>query len=253
MDVDQPALDLQRGGRIGLLEHKSTVDADAPYQLLRYKLDVLLADRQCGERRGRAAGVIAIVFYHGRRRWNVPHVLAPSAGADAWPRFHGPMEYYLVDLSRERDRFTGDGELHAAISAMTMARRPVSTDDLLDNVTGGLVPGSDREMLTFDCMIETTKVTEEQLRASLMRTRPEKGEEDMTTTLREMKPKAQREARREGQASLLLRPLKHRFREAPEHAVDRIRGATATELETLAEAVLSASSVNDMLETVPRH
>ena len=75
----------------------------------------------------------------------------------------------------------------------------------------------------------------------------------MTVTLREMKRKAQREGRQEGQASLLLRQSKHRFREVPEHAANRIRGATATELEALAEAVLSAPSVNDLLETVPRH
>ena len=50
-----------------------------------------------------------------------------------------------------------------------------------------------------------------------------------------------------GQAELLLRQLELRFGAAPEAVRERVRGASALELEVWAEAVLTAASIDEVL------
>lgn len=263
-----------------LLEHKSKIDANTPFQLLRYRADLLEADQRHHGKQPCVPYVLSVVFYQGRRRWNVPHLLDLSTEVHAGlERCRQDLGYHLVELYHELHRFVGERETHAVISAMIMAGRQPVPADLLDNVTSGLAPGSELEMLAFDYMIEVTELVEEELRASLARTRPESGEENMATTMRAMKRKVQREAHQEGrkegrkegllegrkegllegrhegllegQVRLLLHQLNQRFEEVPNHAVSRIRRANATELEALAGALFTASSVNELLEAVP--
>ena len=55
------------------------------------------------------------------------------------------------------------------------------------------------------------------------------------------------EGRAEGRADLLLRLIDKRFGPLPEAAVARIRGASDEELERLADDVLTAATLEDLL------
>ena len=56
-----------------------------------------------------------------------------------------------------------------------------------------------------------------------------------------------------GHAGLLLRQLELRFGAVSEAVRERVRGASASELEAWAEAVLSAASIDEVLATGPGH
>ncbi len=53
--------------------------------------------------------------------------------------------------------------------------------------------------------------------------------------------------RREGQAGIVLRLLRRRFGGVPEAVRDRVRGASTVELETWADAVLEAATLDEVL------
>ena len=57
--------------------------------------------------------------------------------------------------------------------------------------------------------------------------------------------------RSEGQAGILLRLLELRFGDVPDAVRERVRGASAAELEAWAEAVLVAVSLDEVLAARP--
>ncbi len=59
------------------------------------------------------------------------------------------------------------------------------------------------------------------------------------------------EGRAEGQAGIVLRLLELRFGDVPDAVRERVRNASAAELEAWAEAVLMAASLDEVLAVKP--
>ncbi len=95
-----------------LFEHKSTVDALAAFQLLRYITEVIrqqLAD-------GRVRGVVPLLLYHGSRRWTASLDPRVASGLDEpLRRFIPSMAPLLLDLSDYDETQLREGSVLQAI------------------------------------------------------------------------------------------------------------------------------------------
>ncbi len=119
-------------------------------------------------------------------------------------------------------------------------------------ITGGPVDGSafERHLLLY--VTERMDLTPAALEASLRRTKPQRWETLMGTIAQtwmqegraEGRAEGRTEGRAEGSAALLLRQLERRFGRLPATVRDRVRAATADDLEAWAMAVLDAGSLD---------
>ena len=123
--------------------------------------------------------------------------------------------------------------------------------------------GSDFEVHILRYMVERLNLTPEALEASLRRTKPDRWEALMGTVaeawieqgrtegIEKGRTEGRAEGRVEGQSGIVLRLLELRFGALPDAARARVRGASAPELEAWAEAVLVASSLDEVLAVRP--
>ena len=143
--------------------------------------------------------------------------------------------------------------------------------DILDQMTGGPVAGSEFERHIIRYIAERMNLTPPLLEASLRRTKPDRWEALMGTVaeawIEQGRAEGVERGRSEGlaqgveqglaqgiatgQAGLLLRLLELRFGELPEAICERVRCASASELEAWAEAVLVADSLDEVLAARP--
>ncbi len=139
--------------------------------------------------------------------------------------------------------------------------------DLLDEMTGGPVAGSAFERHIVRYIAERMNLTPPLLEASLRRTKPDRWEVLMGTVaqawieqgraegiekgIERGRSEGREEGRIEALAELLLRQLALRFGDVPGAVRERVRGASAAELEAWAEAVLVAATLDEVLSARP--
>ena len=260
-----------------LLEHKSYIDAATPLQILGYMIDIWRRELSGGVARERLPAILPLVFYHGAGRWTVPRSVlemidAPSGLAPVLRDFG----YVLHDLGEiEPLRLSRRAEVRAGLLALKVVHAEDIGPDLLDLMTGASVAGSDFEVHILRYMVERLNLTPEALEASLRRTKPDRWEALMGTVAEawieqgraegiekgrtegwtegrvEGLVEGRVEGRVEGQAGIVLRLLELRFGTVPAAVRARVRGASAPELEAWAEAVLVASSLDEVLAAGP--
>ena len=264
-----------------LLEHKSYIDAATPLQILRYMIDIWQREITAGAARDRLPPILPLVFYHGPGRWTVPRSVPEMIDA---PEELAPLlrdfAYVLHDLGEiEPRRLSGRPEVRAGLLALKIVHADDIPPDLLDLMTGAPVAGSAFERHILRYIAERMNLTPEKLAASLRRTKPDRWEALMGTVaeawieqgrvegiekgrvegiekgrvegIEKGRVEGRVEGRIEGQAGIVLRLLELRFGTLPDTARDRVLGASAPDLEAWAEAVLVASSLDEVLATGP--
>ena len=245
-----------------LLEHKSNIDGTAPLQILRYMVNIWMREIEDGTARDVLPAIIPLVFYHGPGRWSVPRSVVEMIDApeEVLPLLRD-FAYILHDLGEiEPPRLSDTPEVRAGLLALRMAREADIPADLLDLMTGGTLAGSEFERHILRYIVERMNLTPPMLEASLRRTKPDRWEALMGTVAEawleqgraEGIEKGLAEGIEKGQAGLLLQQLELRFGELPEPVRDRVRGASVSELEAWAEAVLDAASLDEVLASAPR-
>ncbi len=190
------------------------------------------------------------------------------------------------------DRPSTSPEVRSALLALRFAFAEEVPPDLLDVIMDGLLAGSDFEHHIVRYMTEHQGLTPAMLEASLRRTKPDHWEVLMGTIAQTWVEQGRSEGlergraegiergraegiergraegiergraeglerglergRSEALAELLLRQLSLRFGDVPDAVRERVRGASAAELEAWAEAVLAAPSLDDVLAARPR-
>ena len=164
-------------------------------------------------------------------------------------------------------RLSRTPEVRAGLLALKVVHADAIPPDILDQMTGGPVAGSEFERHIVRYIAERMNLTPPLLEASLRRTKPDRWEALMGTVAEawieqgraEGIERGRTEGRTEGlaqgiatgQAGLLLRQLELRFGDLPEAARERVRGASASELEAWAVAVLVAASLDEVLAARP--
>ncbi len=252
-----------------LLEHKSNVDADTPLQILKYMANIWLREIEGGTAKDRLPPIIPLVFYRGQGRWTAAHSVAEmiEAPAELAP-FLREFAYVLHDLGEIAPlRLSRTPEVRAGLLALKVVHADAIPPDILDQMTGGPVAGSEFERHIIRYIAERMNLTPPLLEASLRRTKPDRWEALMGTVAEawieqgraEGVERGRTQGRTEGlaegiatgQAGLLLRLMELRFGALPEAVREQVRGGSASDLEAWAEAVLIAASLDEVLAARP--
>ena len=244
-----------------LLEHQSHVDAGTPLQILRYMVDIWRREIAEGTVRDRLPPIIPLVFYHGRGRWTVPRsVMETIEAPEELAPYLRDFAYILHDLGGiEPLRLSRAPEVRAGLLALRVVFDDSIPGDLLDLITGGAVAGSAFERHIVRYVVERMNLTPPLLEASLRRTKPDRWEVLMGTVaeawieqgraegIEKGRNEGREEGRAEGQAGIVLRLMELRFGSVSEAARERVLGGSTSELEAWAEAVLTASGIDEVL------
>ena len=243
-----------------VVEHKSEPDPALPAQMLRYCVHVLHACRRRGA--PEAAVVLPVVLHHGGKAWAVPKlpVHEPTLARSLLP--WQPRQRLLVDdlePRREQDLLTAplppavrllflclrharggsEHEVLAALDRWSHVLRAVEADD-----------GPPHPYDLLDAfgwyLLDTTEVGEDALQRAFARHLQHPENNPMTTGQR-IRAESRSLGRVEGQARLLLKLLQRRFGPLNQIQQDRIRNATAEELERWTDRVLDAATFDDVV------
>ena len=234
-----------------ILEHKSWPDSETPLRMARYTLSVWSRHQQREE--GKTATlpyVFLLVVYHGRRNWHVPRSVAEMASLPG-----EVFRYGLVDLVRtEFNALSGDDTVRASLGILRqgMLEDPDREElrealRILHRQRPRLLPAATNYIL------ETYDLPEEEYRELLHETVPEVWETTMQTVAERLVAKGKAEGLTEGKADTLLRLLARRFDTVPEDTRTRIRAASIEELDAWVDAMLSASSLDEVFLNGVRH
>ncbi len=240
-----------------LLEHKSTVDATAPLQILKYMVNIWLREIEAGTAWDRLPPIVPMIFFHGQGRWTAARSVVEMIDApEELAPFLRDFAYLLHDLGEiEPLGLSRMPEVRAGLLALRVVHADDIPADLIDLMTGGTLAGSEFERHLMRYIVERMNLTPPMLEASLRRTKPDRWEALMGTVAEawieqgraEGIEKGLAQGIEKGQAGLLLRQLERRFGALPESVRQRVRDASVSELEVWAEAVLDAASLEEVL------
>ena len=244
-----------------LLEHKSGVDAATPLQILKYMVNIWQREIEGGTARDRLPPIVPLVFFHGGGRWTAARSVMDMIDApEALAPLLRDFAYVLHDLGEiEPLRLSATPELRAGLLALRVVHFEEVPGELLDLIVGGPLAGSAYERHILRYVVEGMNLTPDRLEASLRRTRPDRWETLMGTVAEAWIEQGRTEGiekglaqgiekgQAAGQAGLLLRQLELRFGALPDAVRERVRGASAAELEAWAEAVLTADSLEEVM------
>jgi hypothetical protein len=228
-----------------LFEHQSAPERFMVFRLLRYILRIWEAFLRDNPTAKRLPAIISVVLHHSEHAggaWLGPTTLSELITLD--PREVAPfvglipeLRFVLDDISRSDDADLCRRNLTAAV-ALFLLRDGRCSDDLLAGLkrwAGALVqiaaaPGGLEEFAR-----QLGPVTTEAFMTTA----------EMIAKEGELTGEARGKAR--GKAELLLRQLTLRFGTLPDEANARLTAATSEELDLLAERVLTASTVDEVL------
>ncbi len=250
------------------LEHKSNPDAGTPLQIGNYVIGILRNHKRLKGRDNPRVPplVIPIVVYHGRARWSVPRSarsLAHSAG--------DPFRYHLLDLGRiPYAKLSSDAFLRGVFGLLKYAT-------VKDPPKGDLVEAlrtlRSLNDLPVKYMMTNYELPRETLEQLVRDADPELWEKVMPTVAEAWKEEGKAEGLMQGltqgkaegkaeglmqglmqgKAETLLRQLKRRFDTVPEDARARVLAAPAEDLDAWLDAILAASSLDEVFRNESIH
>jgi hypothetical protein len=271
-DLDEQRMDLLYSARAGrrrmlvyvLAEHQSKVDRWMAFRLLCYLVAIWKTYRAQHPRAKKLPAILPLVVHHSPMGWTAPVAFEALLDVDAElldalaphvPRFR----FLLDDLSvqtdadlRARSRMTASGRI--AILSLKHGRDPVGVRIRVLAPDGRAPAARDVLASALRYILETSRADPATLRGLLARqVGPEAAEEIMTTAemlRREGEARGKAQGRAEGKRGPLLLLLRQRFGRVPASAVARIDHADAAQLDLWFGRVLTASSIEAVLEAM---
>jgi hypothetical protein len=247
-----------------LTEHKSGPDPELLAQLLRNAIH--LADRGRRSRRDAAVLAIAVVLYHGLRRWSAGRMRHPNLAGLPRPlarllsSFQPRMRFLFVDISRHSEaqlRRIGTPPGKLVLLCLRFLRRLTPSkvlaalgrwSDLLRAVDREPGPPIGREAIAtiaWYCL-KVTRVPARVLHATFERIL-QRPENTMMTTAEKLRREGLKEGVARGRTQrgieLVLRQLTRRFGKLPADVVERIKTAKVGELDRWAVRLLDARTL----------
>ena len=237
-----------------LLEHKSWCDGDAPAQLCRYAGLALAASER------KDAPLISAVLYHGEGEWTAPGAIErPGDGEAAALRLLGAVCYLLwnlmkLDLEALATRLSP--KAWSFVVAMVGAFDAAVRAAYLDRLLLALPAEGSFMKQTLRYVSVGWGITTSELSATLELLRTEEGGAMMSGTFLDVELAAKAEGKAEGKveakAEMLLTQLRLKFRSLSEAAEQRVRAASAAQLDAWAAAILTATSLDELLAAEPQ-
>ena len=275
-DLDEQRMDLVysvRAGRRHLLlyvlaEHQSKVDPWMAFRLLCYLVAIWKGYRAQHPRAKKLPAILPIVVHHSPTGWTAPVTFEELLDADAElldalgphvPRFR----FLLDDLSlqtdadlRARRAMTAGGRV--AILSLKHGRDQVAIRIRVLAPDGRAPAARDVLASVLRYILETSRAEPATLRELLARQVGREAAEEIMTTAEMLRREGRDQGRQEGELlgkrGALLLQLRQRFGRLPSAAVARVDKAEATDLDVWFGRVLTASSLDEVLEanvTVP--
>ncbi len=248
-----------------LVEHQRTVDPLMAVRMMRYQARIW--DRHLREHPDvrRIPVILPAVIYQGERPWTAATDLRDLLDLDDQVaaevvEFLPSIRYRLDDLTQLDPRDLRARELTAPLRLMLtlLMRAPGNprVTDLLETMAHDLTtvlsePNGARHLdaaLTY--IRNVTDTSDDDLRRVAEHLGPDVLEVLMTNAqVLEAKAKAEgkAEGKVEGQADMLLSLLTFKFGPLPDGIHSRVHAATTSELETWAQRVLTATTLDDVL------
>jgi hypothetical protein len=252
-----------------MIEHKSAPDPDSILQTLGYVAG--LATRAAtriempnGSLCLIPAPVFAVILYHGERPWPLPTILGPAYRLPPDTASIGLLDfsYTLVDLGAIPDaELSHDPELQAGLLVLKYATRdddPATTLERLLAAAAGA--GLTVVAIAVRYLLGAGTFDRAHLRATLARVLPGQEDNMLSQAALEIMAESRAEGMAQGlsqgisrgKADLLLRLMRRRFDNIPPTIEQRVLMAEGDDLDRWGEAVLDASTIEDVFST-PRH
>jgi len=272
-DLDEQRMDLVYSARAGkrriliyvLAEHQSKVDVWMAFRLLCYLVAIWKGYRAEHPRARKLPAILPIVVHHSPTGWTAPVAFEDMLDADAEllaalgpyiPRFR----FLLDDLSKQTDgdlrartRMTAGGRV--AILSLKHGRDQVAVRIQVLSPDGRAPAARDVLASVLRYILETSRAEPATLRELLARQVGREAAEEIMTTAemlrREGEARGEARGKVQGKREALLLQLRHRFGRLPAVATARIENAAAGELDVWFGRVLTAASLDDVLEAGP--
>jgi predicted transposase YdaD len=247
-----------------LLEHQSTLDPLMPFRMLRYVVRIWDTYLRATGAPRRLPAIIPVVVHQGAVPWTGPTELSEllNLGGDLLgdlgaliPRFR----FHLDDLALVDEEAVRRRKLTAvATMAIVLLQWLRSTEDalalleryilVLEDVARGH-DGRQRVAALLEYVIKVGEIGPDALRDFVHRLGPVAEEAYVTTAQKlteEALARGRAEGKAEGKAELVLRQLSLRFGPLSDAVSERVHGAAPGLLDTWAEKVLTASTLDDV-------
>ncbi|MBF0438614.1 MAG: Rpn family recombination-promoting nuclease/putative transposase [Magnetococcales bacterium] len=233
-----------------LIEHKSYPDRKVAWQITRgIMASMEQSIREMGNDWELLPAVISLLIYHGNTPWKHPNDLISliDANSDMHPWLLN-VRYILVDLSITADPFLPKhARLRAGFLALKYGTRTPAEQmaalgqivDALRNAPELLVPVMIYLMTTFTLMQKET------VHEIVMQVIPEEATKMMSIYARELIATGETRGRR-GQ---LLRLIQRKFGSVPSQVQAQVENAGLSMLETWADRILDATTLDDLFGT----
>ncbi len=255
-----------------LFEHQSTVEALMPLRLLKYM--VRIWDRYCDDRpkAEHLPPIVPLVLHHSSSGWtqstSFHDLIAPPLTelpeiAELVPSFR----FLLDDLSRQSTEDLLGRPQPAGVLAVLWALRDARNGPrMLDGFPAfgpALVgmsagPGGLQAMIRWLSYITDVveAPTSHEIQRRVIETVGAVAEKAMATIAEQLRQEGRQqgrqqgrqEGRQEGQRGVVLKQLRVRFGEVPDRVVARVDAATSEQLDRWAERILTAKSIDEVLD-----
>ena len=239
-----------------LLEFQSSVDRRMPIRLLHYVAcfyDHLLKSGAATAAKG-LPPVLPMVLYNGSRRWTARHDIFDMIQPEPpeFLRVYQPhLRYYLIDEGRYTDQelATRHTPLSGVFGIENASRDLEALQQAVDRVVAIIRAGPNKE--------RTDAIITRWLKRHLQRLGAGVELEQLNSVVEEkdmlagnwkyLGEKERLEGRLEGERRFLQRQLTRRFGELPTWVEQQLENASAETLETWADEILTASSLEELL------
>ena len=238
-----------------LVEHKSSPDALAPLQLLRYMTRIWTDWTKDKKNNGKSLPVIIpLLFYHGQRRWKIPTSFAPLFGD-----LPENLQPYIPDFSHE---LTDLGEVddqnlstNRRLAALLRPMKYIFTTEIMLHLKS-----KDDELLKLEQMDIVawmtyilkvrTDIEREDIKSVMEHLPALAKEEIMAGLAQEFRDEWYDKGITDGEGKLLIRLLEQRFGSISDEVRDRVVKADAAKVELWGDRILDASSLDDVFKNM---
>ena len=257
-----------------IVEHASKVDPEMANRLLHYRLGIWDSEeKELDVKPGRRTPILALVVYHGERRWTAP--LSLPGMVSRHPALHGTesrdpaplsemcsLGYLLLDIGRMReDQLGKDPDLEGGLLTLGHGNRGPVDGGVLYRIRELITEGTTFEERTYQYILAAFDTD----RDTILATFEAKGAKTVEFLVNSVIGRARAEAMAEGEAngeargeakgkaSLLSRLLEHRFGRLPSRVRKRLQSASVQDLDAWGDALLDAPTLEAVFEDTPRH
>ena len=236
-----------------LIDHKSSPDKKAGWQLLRYLVEALKQWERKNPNWKQLPAIVPFLFYNGATEWRIPdEFLALVDAEEGWRPYLLNFRFPTFDLGKIPDRsLSRHPNLRAWLLAAKYATREGQQLEVKEFLVEVLTSAGKDFPIIVRYMMETYQsFGEETFREIIRRVRPEEEAEMMSQFAQEIvakgKPEWLQQGRQQGEGAILLRQLQSRFGDIPSDARDKITKADLPTLEEWSLRILDAQSLEDV-------